>query len=183
MVHVDDLAIPVEPKFVDDLIVQLGRQFTIRADEELHHFLSLKVEHNFDGHLVYLSQAHYINDMQACFLGDSSIKVPTPTDSNFRLLVPCLPDKQLSTGPYNQLVGSLLWAAQCNRPEISFAVNWLSQFLRNPSNAHWKAAPQVLHYLVSTFHLRLRLGGALTCTGYSGLDWSEDRLDHRSTLA
>jgi hypothetical protein len=118
-VHVDDLTIAGEPKFVDNLIVQLGRQFTIGADEELHHFLSLKVERNFDGHLVYLSQAHHINDMQACFLGDSSVKVPTPTNSNFRLLTTCLSDKQLSTGPYNQLVGSLLWDAQCTRPDIS----------------------------------------------------------------
>jgi hypothetical protein len=88
-VHVDDLVIAREPQFVDSLIVQLGKRLTINgADEELHHFLSLKVECDFDGQLFYLSQAHYINDMKACFLGDSTVTVPTPTDSNFRLLVP-----------------------------------------------------------------------------------------------
>ncbi|PLW46483.1 hypothetical protein PCASD_06345 [Puccinia coronata f. sp. avenae] len=35
-----------------------------------------------------------------------------PTNTNFNLLVPQLPDKPPSIGPYNQLVGSLLWAAQ-----------------------------------------------------------------------
>ena len=111
-VHVDDLVIAGEPKFVDSLIARLGKRFTIRTDEELHHFLSLQVERDFDGQLVYLSQEHYINDMKACFFGESSVKVPTPTDSNFRLVMPCLPNEKPPTGPYNQLVGSLLWAAQ-----------------------------------------------------------------------
>jgi hypothetical protein len=136
-----------------------------------------------EGQLVYLSQTHYINDMHLRFLGESHVHVSTPTDSNFRLLVPRLPEEQPSSGPYNQLVGSLLWAAQCTRPDVLFAVNKLSQFLRDPSDAHWKAALRVLNYLVSTKHLRLKLGGALSCSGYSDSDWAEDRADRRSTSA
>ncbi|PLW16428.1 hypothetical protein PCANC_18978 [Puccinia coronata f. sp. avenae] len=182
-VHVNDLAVAGEPEFVDTLISKLSKQFTIGADQDLHHFLSLKVYRDVDGQLVYLSQAHYIDDMQQRFLGNSFVSVSTPTDANFRLLVPRKSEEPESSGLYNQLVGSLLWAAQCTRPDISFAVSKLLQFLRDPLDAHWTAALRVLNYLVSTKHLRLRLGGTLTCAGYSDSDWAEDRLDRRSTSA
>jgi hypothetical protein len=41
--HVDDLAIVGEPPVVDNIIDSIGRRFKIGADEELHHFLSLKI--------------------------------------------------------------------------------------------------------------------------------------------
>jgi hypothetical protein len=64
---------------------------------------------------------------------------------------------------------------------VSFAVNRLSQFLKDTSEWHWNAAVRVLHYLISTKHLRLRLGSPLTCCGYSDSDWAEDRHDCQST--
>jgi hypothetical protein len=180
---VDNLAVVGKPTFVDQLINKMGKCFTIGANEDLHHFLSLKVNRDINGQMVYLSQSHYINEMQAKFIEGESISVATPTDSNFQHLVPRLRKEPQASGPYNQLVGSLLWAAQCTWPDVAFAVNRLSQFLRDPSEAHWKAALRVLHYLVSTKHLRLQLGGDLTCAGYSDLDWAEDRSDRRSTSA
>jgi hypothetical protein len=169
-VHIDNLAIAGEPWFVDELIKQLGAKFTIGADEDLHHFILLKINWDVDAQLVFLSQPHYIKDMRICFLGDSQLNVSTPTDNHFKLLVPRMPTDQPSSGPYNQLVGSHLWAAQCTRPDISFAVNRLSQFLRDPSEAHWQEAIRVLHYLVSTKDLCLWLGDVLTCAGYSDSD-------------
>lgn len=62
-------------------------------------------------------------------------------------------------------------------------VNRLSQHLRGPSEAHYRAALRVLHYLVSTKHLKLCLGGKLTLSGYSDSDWAEDRDNRRSTSA
>ncbi|GKV51593.1 hypothetical protein SLEP1_g58230 [Rubroshorea leprosula] len=48
--------------------------------------------------------------------------------------------------PYRQLVGSLQYLAR-TRPDISFAVNKLSQFLHAPSDVHWQAAKRILWYL------------------------------------
>lgn len=84
---------------------------------------------------------------------------------------------------YPALIGSLLWVARCTRPDTAFAVNKLSQFLRDPSISHWDSALRVLRYLHTTKHLRLRLGGDLTCAGYSDADWAEDKIDRRSTSA
>lgn len=179
--HVDDLSVVGEPHFVSDIIGKLGKCFTIGADEELHHFLSMEITRDVDNRLLFLSQTHYIDDIQQRFLQGNLLPCPTPTDMSFKDLSPRLSSDPVSTGPYAQLIGSLLWLSQCTRPDIAFPVNRLSQFLRDPSDHHWRAAVRVLQYVVTTKHLRLRLGGQLTCSGFSDSDWAEDRNDRRST--
>jgi hypothetical protein len=181
--HVDDLAIVGEPVFVDNLISSLGSKFKIGADEDLHHFLSLKISRDIPNNLVYLNQSHYIDELCDRFLNGSHLPVSTPTDSNFKNLRRKQECDPPSSGPYNQIIGSLLWVSQCTRPDVSFAVNRLSQHLRDPSDAHWSAAVRILNYLVTTKHLKLKLGGQLSCSGFSDSDWAEDRDDRKSTSA
>jgi transposase InsO family protein len=180
--HVDDLAIVGEPHFVTNLIKALGEKFDIGADADLHHFLSLKITRDRPNRQVFLKQSHYIEEIQDRFLSTHT-PVHTPTDTNFKLIHRRTPDDQKSSGPFNQLIGSLLWVSQCTRPDISFVVNRLSQHLRDPSEAHWQAAIRVLNYLVTTKDIRLRLGGKLNCSGFSDSDWAEDRDDRKSTSA
>jgi hypothetical protein len=56
-VHVDDLAI------VESIIFNLGAKFKIRADEDLHHFLSIKITRDLENRLLYMSQSHYVDNM------------------------------------------------------------------------------------------------------------------------
>jgi hypothetical protein len=182
-VHVDDLTVVGEPAHVDGLITSLGSQFQIGANEDLHHFLSIKITRDLENRLIYLSQAHYIDDMVSRFIPGDSLRVSTPTDSFFKDLCRRKPEDPISSGPYNQLIGSLLWVAQCTRPDVSFAVNRLSQFLKDPSDSHWTAAVWILRYLAATKDLRLRLGGSLVFNGFSDANWAEDREDRRSTSA
>jgi hypothetical protein len=181
--HVDDLAIVGENKAVDSIILALGTKFQIGADEELHHFLSLKISRDTQNSHVFLNQSHYIEELCERFLSGKHVSVSNPVDSNFKDLRKRSPSDPKSSGPYNQIIGSLLWVSQCTRPDISFVVNRLSQHLRDPSEAHWHAAVRVLNYLVSTKNLKLRLGGKLDLSGYSDSDWAEDRDDRKSTSA
>jgi transposase InsO family protein len=148
--HVDDLAIVGEHDFVNSLISEVGKRFKIGADEELNHFLSLKITRNAEDRHVFLNQAHYISELSARFLNDNPTPVATPTDSIFKNLRPRSQSDPVSSGPYPQLIGSLLWVSQCTRPDISFAVNRLSQFLRDPSESHWQAGLRILNYLITT---------------------------------
>jgi hypothetical protein len=168
---------------VDPLISSLSKKFKVGADEELNHFLSIKITRDIPNQFLYMIQSHYIDDMVDRFLDGKSSSVSTPTDSNFKNLMSRGDSDEPSPGPYSQLIGSLLWAAQCTWPDISFAIHRLSQHLRNPSSLHWHAGLRVLNYLASTKDLKLRLGGNLTCSGYSDSDWAEDRDDRRSTSA
>jgi hypothetical protein len=56
--HVDDLAIVGEPTFVDSLIASLKTKFKLGADEDLHHFLSIKITQDIPQQLLYMNQSH-----------------------------------------------------------------------------------------------------------------------------
>ena len=50
---------------------------------------------------------------------------------------------------YRQLIGSLMYLVN-TRPDLSFAVNTLSQFMVEPRRVHWIATKHVLRYIAGT---------------------------------
>ena len=50
---------------------------------------------------------------------------------------------------YQSTVGTLQYLS-LNRPDISFAVNKICQFMHRPSNIHWQAIKHILCYLKHT---------------------------------
>ncbi|XP_035223961.1 secreted RxLR effector protein 161-like [Stegodyphus dumicola] len=66
--------------------------------------------------------------------------VKTPLDQNqvlSKLQITTSEEQKLPV-PYQAAIGSLLYAAQAKRPDITYAVNFLSQF-SNPARVHWNA--------------------------------------------
>jgi hypothetical protein len=51
---------------------------------------------------------------------------------------------------FASLIGSLQYLSTVMWPNISYAVNWLSAYMANPSLAHQSAMKRILHYLVGT---------------------------------
>jgi len=54
------------------------------------------------------------------------------------------PDTNGKETPYRELVGALTYLAVCMRPDIAYAVSYLSQFNSCYSASHWTAAKRVL---------------------------------------
>ncbi|XP_020999414.1 uncharacterized mitochondrial protein AtMg00810-like [Arachis duranensis] len=83
---------------------------------------------------------------------------------------------------YRSLVGGLRYAT-ITRPEISYAVNKVSQFMHCPLETHWKAAKQILRYLARTVHHDLRFQKSKDCRLYRfcDSDWGSDVDDRKST--
>ncbi|CAG7732058.1 unnamed protein product, partial [Allacma fusca] len=67
---------------------------------------------------------------------------------------------------------ALLFLAKCTRPDISFCVSRLSQFLSGYDDSHWKAAKGVLRYLKGTldFGLKYQSGGVPTMETFTDSD-------------
>ncbi|GJX32527.1 hypothetical protein Tco_0242382 [Tanacetum coccineum] len=68
--------------------------------------------------------------------------------------------KVVSQLEYNKVIGCLMYAMTCIRPDIAFVVGKLSRYTSNPSTQHWQAIQRVLKYLKKTIDY------SLTFTGY-----------------
>ncbi|KAH9789454.1 retrovirus-related pol polyprotein from transposon RE1 [Citrus sinensis] len=108
----------------------------------LHYFLGIEVQQFTHG--IFLSQAKYTKDllskarMQDC----SPINTPMAIRS-----IPCSDgNKPVDATEYRGLVGSLQYLTY-TRPDITFAVNRVSQHFQAPTKANLKDMKRILHYL------------------------------------
>ncbi|KAL0307928.1 UNVERIFIED_CONTAM: Retrovirus-related Pol polyprotein from transposon RE2 [Sesamum calycinum] len=85
---------------------------------------------------------------------------------------------------YRQALGSLQYLS-LTRPDVSFAINKLSQFMHCPSTLHWCAVKRLLRYLVGTldYGLLLRKNSPRTLHAFADADWAGDPNDRTSTSA
>ena len=91
-------------------------------------------------------------------------------------------DYNLVTNPklYQEIVGSLIYIMTCTRPDLSFVVTKLPQYMSNPTSAHLNIAKNVLKYLKGTIDYSLKFSKSDTemrLFGYCDSDWgsSEER--------
>jgi hypothetical protein len=70
------------------------------------------------------------------------------------------------------------------RPDISFVVNTLSQFLVEPRHVHLVVAKHVMRYLKGTLDCGLSYDGDhdFRLSGYTDSDWAGSVSDRKSTL-
>lgn len=82
--------------------------------------------------------------------------------------------EQMKNIPYASVVGSLMYAQVCTRPDIAFAVGILGRYQSNLGMDHWKAAKKVLRYLKGTkdYMLMYRQKDNLDVIGYSDSDFA-----------
>ena len=114
--------------------------------DPLNYFLGLEVSSSADGY--YLTQAKYTSDMiSRASIIDSKI-VDTPIEYNYRLN--SYDGESLSDATiYRQLVGSLIYLT-VTRPDISYAVHVVSQFMATPRSSHYAVVLIILRYLKGT---------------------------------
>jgi hypothetical protein len=85
---------------------------------------------------------------------------------------------------YRYLVGSLVYLA-VSRPDISYPVHILSQFVSAPTTFHYSHLLRVLRYLRGTItrHLFFPRSSSLQLQAYSDATWASDPMDRRSLSA
>ena len=180
LLYVDDMIITGDDmQGIQDLKHFLSRQFEMKDLGPLNYFLGLEVSSSTDGY--YLNQAKYTSDMiSRASITDSKI-VDTPIEYNCRLNShdgELLFDATL----YRQLVGSLIYLT-VTRPDISYAVHVVSQFMAAPRSPYYAVVLRILRYLKGTIFdgLHFSSHSLLTLQAYSDADWAGDPTDRRST--
>ncbi|RVW40927.1 Retrovirus-related Pol polyprotein from transposon TNT 1-94 [Vitis vinifera] len=84
-------------------------------------------------------------------------------------------------GRYRRLVGKLNYLT-ITRPDISFPVSVVSQFLQSPCDSHWDAVIRILRYIKSTpgQGVLYENRGHTQVVGYTDADWAGSPTDRRS---
>jgi histone deacetylase 1/2 len=82
---------------------------------------------------------------------------------------------------YRSIVGGLQYLT-ITRPDISYAVNRVCQYLHAPRNTHWSAVKRILRYirLTVSYGLHLRSNSSGVLSAYSDVDWAGSSDDRRS---
>ncbi|CAG7639035.1 unnamed protein product [Allacma fusca] len=74
-------------------------------------------------------------------------------------------------------------ASRSSRPDISFAVSRLAQFMNSYNESHWNAAKGILRYLKGTADMGItyHCSGDMELTAYTDSDYAGDKVTRKST--
>ncbi|KAL6317827.1 hypothetical protein AAG906_030581 [Vitis piasezkii] len=135
--------------YVDDMIITVMTLFEMKDLGHLSYFLGLEITHSTDG--LYITQAKYASDLLSQAGLTDSKTVDTPVELNAHL-TPSGGKPLSNPSLYRRLVGSLVYLT-VTRPDISYAVHQVSQYLSAPRSTHYAAVLRILRYLKGTlFH-------------------------------
>jgi hypothetical protein len=179
LLYVDDIIITgTSPTLITDLISTLQNTFELKDLGPLHYFLGLQLQYHNSGFTVH--QTKYATDLLSRFNMTSCKPSSTPFTSTSRL-TPTQGQPLSDPTPFRSLVGALQYLT-FTRPDLSFAVNQVCQFMHNPTDVHLMAAKRILRYLRGTLHCGLLFRpSSLQLQAYADADWAGDPVDRRST--
>lgn len=175
LIYVDDILITGDNNEDMSLVLQhLNNIFSLKDLGELHHFLSIEVNHTAQG--MHLSQGKYIKELLHKAQIDGAKGFATPMISSSRLSK-YEDNGTVNSTTYISVVGALQYVT-ITRPEIAFSVNKVSQFMVSPLDTHWKTVKRILRYLAETVDYGLYIVKNLT--HFSDSNWASDPDDRRS---
>ena len=159
LVYVDDIIIIGSfTSLIQQLTTKLHNAFFLKQLGHLDYFLGLEIKY-LPNNSTLMTQSKYIRDLLHKTHMAEAHYIFSPMVSNCKLSrhgADIFHDPTL----YRSVVGALQYAT-LTRPEISFAVNKVCQFMAAPLDSHWAVVKRILRYLKGTLSHGLFLQPAL----------------------
>ena len=180
-VYVDDLVITgSDSSDIDMFKLEMQSLFQMSDLGLLSYYLGIEVRQGPSG--IDISQGAYALKLleKADMVGCNPVH--TPMEPRFKL-------SKASTAPatdateYRSIVGSLRYLVH-TRPDLTFAVGFVSRFMEAPTREHLAAVRRLLRYIAGTTRLGCRYGrsaGTPRLVGYSDSDLAGDVDSRKST--
>ena len=181
--------------YVDDLLVmsndehmlnefkrKLDRKITISDKDGVSNFLNMNINYDRVKGVMKIDQTEYINQLLENFnMVDCNIKkTPVPSGA---MLYESVGEPLNDCTEYMSIVGRLIYLSVHTRPDISFIVSRLCQFMSNPTEYHLKLAKHVIRYLKYTKHYSLSYFSNQSddmCIVHCDADYANDLADSKS---
>ena len=179
LVWVDDMILAASSTvLINEMTEVLKNRFKMKDLGEISHFLGIEFSRRNDG--IFMTQTLYLKNILDRFDMASCKSRATPCE-----MKPASFDNQDDTVDvhnYREMVGSLVYAMVCTRPDISFIVTKLSQHLANPTTGDLVMAKHVFRYLKGTldYGLFFHKNDHVQLFAYCDADWGSNVEDRRS---
>lgn len=183
--------------FVDDgLIVGKNKEEIIKVLELLKEnfeitfntgsqntFKYLGMQIKKEGKHIHVTQEQYTEEILKRFKFTDVNSVSTPIEPGMVINPESLVnDKSLDeNNQYREMIGSLLYLSTISRPDISFAVNYLSRFNCKPMRSHLKMVKRIFQYLKGTMNIGVSFNGDSEFVAYTDSDFGGDLVTGCST--
>jgi hypothetical protein len=163
-------------KVFENIKDKLKNNFAMRDLGKLNYCLGMEFKQTDKS--IMVNQQRYINNILEKFGMQNCKNTATPMELGLKLEKG---NNEEIEKPYQNLIGSLMYLAVATRPDISYAVSYLSQFNTCYNNLHWTAAKRVLRYLMGTKEIGLtfRKTGQ-NIIGFADADWGSCIVDRKS---
>ncbi|KAE8674058.1 hypothetical protein F3Y22_tig00111769pilonHSYRG00329 [Hibiscus syriacus] len=151
--------------------------------------LGMEICRDRDSRKLRLSQRGYVEKMLERFAMSSAKPVGTPLANHFKLSSEQCPktDKEaenMAKVPYSNVVGCLMYAMVCTRPDLAHAVSQVCKYMSKPGKQHWDAVKWIFRYLKGTVGHGIVFGSQRDnplVVGYVDSDYAGDLDNRRST--
>ena len=159
---------------------ELSARFKMKDLGQLRYRLGIVCDVS-DGKIC-INQKPYIDNLVRRFGLSDACGVSTPADACVKLVADDGVSRPADPKLYQQIVGSLQYAAGGSRPDIAYVVSTVAKYCHQPSELHM-TAKRILRYLKQTKDLNLTYvrDSPDAIVGYSDADWTGDVQDRRST--
>ena len=184
-IFVDDTMTTGKQKAIDEFRAAFKKRFKLSEKGGIcKHFLSIRFTEDDD--YIYLDQTTYINqkleDYKQYLNPYQGSATALPTNFQESLLAAEKSNETEPSFPYKALVGSLVYASNCTRFDITAAVSIVSRFGNKPKKKHCDMVRRIYYYLRSNpSKLRFKKGAELKMVGYC--DASLGNLEDYSSMA
>ena len=182
LIWVDDILVASSNMNVmNNLKMLLHNKFKMVDLGKLDWFLG--IEFYIENDCIKMCQSQYLRNVLKRFGMELCKPSHTPCNTNLKDVFKN-GDTYVNNENYRSAVGSLIYAMICTRPDLSWIVTKLSQFVVNPTEEHWVAVKHVFRYLQHTLDYSIcfrKDPKGLTVIGYSDADWASNDAERRST--
>ncbi len=163
----------------------MSKRFNTKNLEEIKKILGTRVTRNRKNQVIEIDQEEYLKSVFDRFgITNKNYKGKSILAADYKQLCPAaIIDKYINITEYQQGIESLIYTIIFTRPDITFVLGKLSQYISKPAEYYRHILKYLIKYLKSTVKQKLyyRPGREYkNIVVYSDTDWASDKSDRKS---